>query len=724
MKQLTTVEMEVALHRRDALGWAAEVRINDVKGDTENTKEGRITLDLDELSRLAAQRDAYARVLTEAFFGDDAVSWGFTLARAAAGSGPLRIRLRIGPSAPELHAVRWELLRDRDRPEANLVTQERVIFSRFLDSRDYRTVEVRPDQAMRAVVAVAGPETASLKRYEEDGRSLAPVEVAAEIARARAAIGGADVTSLGETEPVTLDRLLGAIRGGPDILYLVCHGWINRQGRDPGPRLLLQDENGDALHVTGREFVSRLRELLGLPRLVVLASCMSAASEAADSASTGDDGALSAVGPEVAAIGVPAVIAMQANISVATITKMMPRFFSELREDPEIDRAFSVARSLVQDRDDWWVPVLFMRLRSGRIWYEPGFSGGVDEWPALLDQIEGGRLTPILGSGLTDGIVGSRQELARQWARVYKFPIPPPLDEDLPQVAQFVSKMRGENFLRDRLREFVGQRIVANFREELTTSIGAEQLARVEGKTRDPDALMRLVREVGRLARSDPHEGHNVLASLPLPLYLTAEVSGLLADAVRATDATGSPAQPGSEGARDPISESFRWTNRAGVDWGAMPTSDPAETAGTVERPLIYSLFGQLGSPGSVVLSEDDYLEFLTSFSNRDKQASIPHQVLDALVDTSLLFVGFRIDDWDFRVLFRAILSLEGSGNLQGYPHWAIQLDPEASFQLDPRQVRSYIERYFGRGVPLTIYWGNTATFLRQLAEAWAKRSS
>ena len=476
--------------------------------------------------------------------------------------------------------------------------------------------------------------------------------------------------------------------------------------------------------MTGREFVSRLRELLDLPRLVVLASCMSAAPEAADGATTQDDGALSAVGPEIAAIGVPAVVAMQANISVATVTQMMPRFFSELRDDPEIDRAFSVARSLVQGRDDWWVPVLFMRLRSGRIWYEPGFSGGVDEWPALLDQIEGGRLTPLLGPGLADGIVGSRQELARQWARAYKFPIPPPLDEDLPQVAQFVAKMRGEGFLRDRLRDFVGRRIVDNFRDKLTASLGPEWLARVEKKTDDPAALGELVREVGRLAREDRHEGHNVLASLPLPLYLTTELSGLLADAVQGTKPAGSLAKRlGSDEPRVPVSESFRWTSRAGVEWGGMPSSDPAEIAGTVERPLIYSLFGQLERRGSVVLSEDDYLEFLTSFSNRDKQASIPHQVLDALVDTSLLFVGFRIDDWDFRVLFRAILSLEGSGKLQDYPHWAIQLDPEASSQLDPRQVRSYIERYFGRGVPLTIYWGNTATFLRQLAEAWEKRS-
>ena len=308
MRQLRAVELEVALHRRDTLGWAAEVRVSDPKGDTENVKEGRIGLDLDGLARLAAQRDGYARLLTEAFFGDDAVSWGFTLARerAATESGPLRLRLRIGPSAPELHAVRWELLRDPENRDANLVTQERVIFSRFLDSRDYRTVEVRPDQAMRAVLAVAGPEAGSLKRYEEDGRSLARVEVAAEIARARSALKTADVTSIGEAEPVTLDRLLAALRAGTDILYLVCHGWINRQGRDPGPRLLLQDDNGEALHVTGREFVSRLRELLDLPRLVVLASCMSAAPEAADSASTQedgastqDDGALSAVGPEI-----------------------------------------------------------------------------------------------------------------------------------------------------------------------------------------------------------------------------------------------------------------------------------------------------------------------------------------------------------------------------------------------------------------------------------------
>ncbi len=236
MRQLRAVEMEVALHRRDALGWAAEIRVSDPKGDTDNGKEGRVGLDLDELSRLAAQHDEYARLLTDAFFGDDAVSWGFTLARerAATEGAPLRIRLRIGPSAPELHAVRWELLRDPESREANLVTQERVIFSRFLDSRDYRKVEVRPDQAMRAIVAVAGPETGSLKRYEEDGRSLAPVEVAAEIATStiRARHRRRDVDRRGRT------RHAGPTPGSHPSRHrhpLSGLSWLDQQTR-PRPR--------------------------------------------------------------------------------------------------------------------------------------------------------------------------------------------------------------------------------------------------------------------------------------------------------------------------------------------------------------------------------------------------------------------------------------------------------------------------------------------------------
>ena len=67
------------------------------------------------------------------------------------------------------------------------------------------------------VVAVAGP--AGLERY-----GLAPVDVPAEVARVRVALGDAVVRVL--EGPVTLARLAGALREAPDVLYLVCHGTL------------------------------------------------------------------------------------------------------------------------------------------------------------------------------------------------------------------------------------------------------------------------------------------------------------------------------------------------------------------------------------------------------------------------------------------------------------------------------------------------------------------
>jgi len=44
-------------------------------------------------------------------------------------------------------------------------------------------------------------------------------------------------------------------------------------------------------------------------------------------------------------------------------------FFRELLRDGQIDRAVAVARSAVSDRPDFWMPVLFMRLKNGCIWH-------------------------------------------------------------------------------------------------------------------------------------------------------------------------------------------------------------------------------------------------------------------------------------------------------------------------------------------------------------------
>jgi hypothetical protein len=73
-------------------------------------------------------------------------------------------------------------------------------------------------------------------------------------------------------------------------------------------------------------------------------------------------------------IGIAAVLAMQGNVSMRTVTTLTPIFFEELRRDGRVDRAMAVARSAIRERPDWWVPALFVRLRSGRIWHPTGFE--------------------------------------------------------------------------------------------------------------------------------------------------------------------------------------------------------------------------------------------------------------------------------------------------------------------------------------------------------------
>jgi hypothetical protein len=87
------------------------------------------------------------------------------------------------------------------------------------------------------------------------------------------------------------------------------------------------------------------------------------------------------------------------------------------------------------------------------------------------------------------------------------------------------------------------------------------------------------------------------------------------------------------------------------------------------------------------------------------------------MVDSALLILGFSLDDWNFRVLFRSIMAQEG--NLLGdYSHVAVQIDPEDSRIADPERARVYFESQF-KGVEVTIYWGNVDNFITQLKDHW-----
>jgi hypothetical protein len=126
------------------------------------------------------------------------------------------------------------------------------------------------------------------------------------------------------------------------------------------------------------------------------------------------------------------------------------------------------------------------------------------------------------------------------------------------------------------------------------------------------------------------------------------------------------------------------------------------------------------------VLSEDDYFSYLINFI-RYWSDDVSSSVSQALTNASLLFLGFRMFRWDFRMIFHSLLS-QGERRIRDrYPHVAAQLSPAEDAFLNPAAARRYLAKYYGGQnldeIKLGLYWGEATDFLTKLNEEWANRN-
>jgi hypothetical protein len=80
----------------------------------------------------------------------------------------------------------------------------------------------------------------------------------------------------------------------------------------------------------------------------------------------------------------------------------------------------------------------------------------------------------------------------------------------------------------------------------------------------------------------------------------------------------------------------------------------------------------------------------------------------------ALLFVGFQMNDWDFRVVFRSIVSREGEVARRRFFHVGVQVAPEEGRFLAADAARKYLDSYFGSD-KISLYWGSAEDFAREL---------
>ncbi len=660
--------------------YAVDFRFSDSDPDNQvdirlgSRQQALVSFDFKKLNEylLALEMREYGDELTASFFKNHALQTAFNQARAVAENknAGLRVRLAISASAVELHALRWETLRD-PQTQVSLSTNQNVFFSRYLSNLDWRPVRLRAKNKLTALALIAAP--SGLEAYQ-----LATVDKTVEMKNIATGLGEIELTTL---EHATLNAMVSALSQKEfDILYIVAHGlFANGESY-----LWLENEQGEIDKVNCNELVMRIRELEHRPRLAVLASCQSAGKGAGDVAS--------ALGPRLTEAGIPAVLAMQANLRMYTNEKFMPVFFAELNNDGQIDRALAVARGQVREQPDWWVPALFMRLKSGRLWKTPGFgdpSKGASRLPAIITQIKKQRCTPIIGPGLAEPVLGSLSDIARRWAERFRYPMSAHERDSLPQVAQFLSVNQDEAFPVTELENVLTRNLRTKYRYELPENLLSEQVPL--------NTLLEFVNN-NLLAKKSP-DAHRALAELELPIYITTNQDNLLENALSAIG-------------RKPRTLLCPWNE------SVERKLDQYTEKPSIQEPLVYHLFGSWDQPDSIVLTEDQYFDFLVGVTgNKD---IIPDEVRLALSSSSLLFLGFQTHDWNFRVLFRSILARPGSSRRGKYAHVAAQVEPEDDHILEPNGARIYLGEYFGKG-NIDIFWGTPQEFLTELLQARQK---
>src|SRR5262249_49171169 len=151
---------------------------------------------------------------------------------------------------------------------------------------------------------------------------------------------------------------------------------------------------------------------------------------------------------------------------------------------------------------------------------------------------------------------------------------------------------------------------------------------------------------------------------------------------------------------------------------GAGPSAPPGKPS--VQAPLVYRMFGRFDDVDSLVLTEDNYFEYLIRIARMKCWPEQP-DLQSALPRSSLMFLGFRVhDEWCFRVFLQYLVNMPSRSLLGRKLHVAVQLDPDEGLGADPFMARRFLEKYFSSAwSQFEIYWGSVEDFLQELDRQW-----
>jgi hypothetical protein len=286
-------------------------------------------------------------------------------------------------------------------------------------------------------------------------------------------------------------------------------------------------------------------------------------------------------------------------------------------------------------------------------------------WDLLVANLEAGDCVPFLGAGACGEHILPGSLMARKWGDIAQYPL---YDRsNLPRVMQYIATTEYDGDSISLKRDFVNR-----------------EIADV-----DPPNF------------GQPNQVHGLLARFDLPLYVTTNYDDFMFLALQ-------------HQRRNPRQAYSPWYVTDSARLPDSPLADPAYDP-TPGEPLVFHLHGHYRDPQSLVLTEDDYIEYLVQLAgDTHRRAGVPSGLLPAYVHgrlrgKPLLFIGYSLRDWTFLVLFRTLL--HGIPDTHRRRHISVQVDPR---ERSPRRARTYLERYLS-SQHIQIFWDSASDFAEKL---------
>ena len=155
------------------------------------------------------------------------------------------------------------------------------------------------------------------------------------------------------------------------------------------------------------------------------------------------------------------------------------------------------------------------------------------------------------------------------------------------------------------------------------------------------DLVYRWTKELTTPNLIDPDVPHSILAELPLSIYITTNYDDFLEQALKSRN-------------RPPKIELCRWKKSLREYMPSIFEAEP-KFKPTPETPVVFHLFGRFSETESLVVTEEDFLDFLKNMSAEPNV--LPLEIQRALTVSTLLFMGFSEEDLTFRMLFRFLVA-------------------------------------------------------------------